>query len=150
METTIVSYLTARPTRDILMLSHQQLTQQWWDEQRGHYHLYISPLVIQEARMGDPDAAQRRLEVLGHLDALAPDAAIEGLGEQLRIALGIPERARLDAFHLAYAIYYEVDYLLTWNCAHLAGAHTLRRLTDFARREELWLPVICTPLEMVQ
>ena len=86
--------------------------------------------------------------MLAELQSLEPRAEVEALGEHVRRELRIPARVRLDAFHVAYAISYELDYLLTWNCTHLANADSLRRLADFCRDRDLWLPVVCTPEEM--
>jgi len=149
LETTIVSYLTARPSRDVVILGHQAATRQWWEEERGHYRLLISPFVIEEAKMGDVSAAGKRMAVLDTIDSLEPRSDIQELAGVLLGALGLPERARADALHLAYTVYYEVDYLLTWNCTHLANGETLRRLATFTRGRNLWLPIILTPDEMI-
>ncbi|MCC7349561.1 MAG: type II toxin-antitoxin system VapC family toxin [Phycisphaerales bacterium] len=150
VETTIISYLTARPSRDVVVLGNQQLTRQWWEEQRSRYRLVLSPVVLQEVGQGDTQAAGERLASLEGMELLEPEVPIEDLSVRVQQALDIPSRAKADAVHLAYAVYYEVDYLLTWNCAHLAGARSLRRLADFVRTEGLWLPVICTPRELVE
>jgi len=149
LETTIVSYLTARPSRDVVILGHQAATQQWWEEERERYRLFISPFVIEEAKMGDVSAAGKRMAVLEAFDALQPRPDIQELAGVLHAALGLPERARADALHLAYTVHYEIDYLLTWNCAHLANGETLRRLAVFVRDRNLWLPIILTPDEMI-
>ena len=150
LETTIIGYLTSRPSRDIVVAARQELTRQWWAEERSGYRSFISIHVIDEAQGGDPVAAEQRLRVLEQLETLQPAPELEPLAERIRSALDIPTRARLDAFHLAYTIHYELDYLLTWNCAHLANAPRLRRLADFLQSERLWLPIVCTPEEMVQ
>ena len=148
VETSVVSYLTARPSRDVLVLANQELTRLWWEERR-HYRLLISPFVIQEAREGDPVAAADRLAALTGLESLDPTAALESLAQQIQEALRLPARARFDALHVACAMHYEVDYLVSWNCAHLASARSIRLLADFCREQALWLPVICTPREML-
>jgi len=150
LETTIVSYLAARPSRDILVLSRQQLTRLWWDEQRSRFRVFVSPAVVEEAEAGDRDAAAERLRLLEEVALLPPTPQVEAMADVVRKALHIPQRAYGDSFHLAFAIHYEMDYLLTWNCAHLANAMNLRLLADLSRREGLWLPIICTPEEMVE
>ncbi len=142
--------LTSYPSRDIIVAARQALTRQWWSQQRPNYRCFISAHVIEEAGAGDSTAAAQRLETLQQIEALPPTAGLESLAERVQSALDIPRKARLDAFHLAYAIYYELDYLLTWNCAHLANARRLRMLTDFLQSQSLWLPIICTPEEMVE
>ena len=148
LETTIVSYLGARPSRDVIILAHQELTRKWWAEERQRYETFISPFVIEEASQGYPVAAAQRLHILSGIPPLAPREEVQSLASLVRHAAGLPSSAHGDALHLSYAIYYELDYLLTWNCAHLASRITLRRLADFTRNEDLWLPIVCTPEEM--
>ena len=150
LETTIVSYLTARPSRDLIIAAQQELSRQWWAEYRRLCRVFISPYVIQEAQAGDSGAAEERLRLLRLVESLELTPEIESMARRIQSALDIPVRSELDAFHVACAVEYELDYMLTWNCAHLANAHNLRRLADFVQREGLWLPIICTPAEMVE
>jgi hypothetical protein len=151
VETTIVSYLTSRPSRDIVIAANQELTRQWWEEERRHLQLFISPFVFEEATKGDPLAVEKRQEILRQIQMLERDPkAIGPLTEKIHGALQMPLKARADAIHLAYAIHYRLDYMLSWNCTHLANAITCRRLADFCQSETLWLPIICTPAEMVE
>lgn len=149
LETTIPSYLTASPSRDILVLARQELTRRWWEGARAGYQLVTSPAVIAEAGRGDPEAARKRLELMDHARLLDARPEVDELAVKVRRALNIPEKAALDAYHLAFSMFYEIDYLLTWNCAHLANAGCIRLLARFARGEGIWLPVICTPEQMV-
>ena len=150
LETTIVSYLTARPSRDVVILGHQAATRQWWEEERGRYQLLVSPFVTEEAARGDPGAARKRLTALEGIESLEVTSELEALAEDIRANLNIPEKARLDAVHMACTVLYDVDYLLTWNCAHLANGENLRLLAQFTRSENLWLPVVLTPDEMIK
>lgn len=149
VETTIASYATGRPSRDVVVLGNQEITRQWWQTRRASYRLFVSALVIDEASAGDSEAAGRRLGLLQGIDVLGSEPDAEKLALEVAEALVIPKKARLDAYHIAYAMFYELDYLLTWNCTHLANGLALRRLADFARRESLWLPIIVTPLELM-
>ena len=149
VETTIISYMTSRPSRDIIVLARQELTRQWWEMERTRYRICISSQVVEEARIGDPSAARKRLALLAGLESLTPTPRIDEVSRSIRSALKIPTKSVGDAIHVAFAVCYELDYLLTWNCAHLANADNLRLLTDFCRREGLWLPVVCTPEEMI-
>ena len=134
IETSIVSYLTARPSRDLLVAAHQQLTVVWWDEQRTHYELFTSQVVLAEARAGDPDAAQRRLAVLERLPLLdVTDAAI-ALATTLVTGQALPAQAAQDALHLALACVHGMEYLLTWNCTHLANARLRSRIEQVCRQ----------------
>jgi predicted nucleic acid-binding protein len=148
IETSLVSYLTARPSRDLLVAAHQQLTVAWWDEQRIHYELFTSQVVLTEAALGDPDAAQRRLAVLTHLPLLdVTDAAIV-LAAQLVTGQALPPQAAQDALHLAIACVHGMEYLLTWNCAHLANARLRSRIEQVCRDAGYIPPIICTPEEL--
>ena len=144
METSVVSYLTAWPSRDVLVLANQELTRLWWEERR-RYRLLISPFVIQEARGGDPVAAAERLAVLTGLESLDPTAVLESLAQQVQEVLRLPARARFDALHIACAMHYEVDYLVSWNCAHLANAERSNEIAAALDAAGYGAPVICTP-----
>jgi hypothetical protein len=148
IETTIVSYYVSRPSRDLVIAARQELTRQWWETRRCEYHACISPLVTEEARRGDSAVAARRLAMLSDIEMLSPSPEIEVLGKRLKEELSIPDDKESDAFHLSFAVCHRVDFLLTWNCAHLANPTVERLLTDFVRANDLWLPVICTPEEM--
>jgi len=150
LETSIVSYATARLSGVPMIREHQQLTRRWWDESRGNYRLFTSPATVAEAGQGDPDAARERLELLAGADVLEAIPRIEALAAELATSLHIPEKKFGDAVHVAFAVHYEMAYLLTWNCAHLANATVLRALADLCRERDLWLPIICTPEEMIQ
>jgi predicted nucleic acid-binding protein len=148
IETSIVSYLTARPSRDLLVAAHQQLTVAWWDQQRSHYEIFTSQVVLAEARAGAPDAAQRRVAVLEHLPLLdVTDAAIT-LAAALVSAQALPAQAAQDALHVAVACVHGIEYLLTWNCAHLANARLRSRIEQICREAGYVPPIICTPEEL--
>jgi len=150
LETTVVSYLASRPSRDLRVRGHQVATHRWWEEERGRYNVLVSSRVIEEARRGDPQAAAERLDVLLGLEVLADRPEVEALAALLRDRIPIPERYSFDAFHMAFAIAYELDYLLTWNCSHLANAECSRRLADLSREHGFWLPIICTPDTLIE
>jgi predicted nucleic acid-binding protein len=148
IETSIVSYLTARPSRDLLVAAHQQLTVAWWDQQRSHYEIFTSQVVLAEAREGDPDAAQRRVAVLEPFPLLdVTDAAIM-LAAALVSGQALPAQAAQDALHVAVACVHGMEYLLTWNCAHLANARLRSRIEQICREAGYVPPIICTPEEL--
>lgn len=149
LETTIVSYYVSRPSRDLIMAARQQLTREWWEGERPDCRLVVSPVVLDETREGDPAAAARRMALLAGMAVLPASPKIDPLAVDLGRAIRLPTTKAADAFHLAYAIVYKVDYLLTWNCAHFVNALTRRRLYDYCRQNDLWLPVVCTPEEMI-
>jgi predicted nucleic acid-binding protein len=148
LETSIVSYLMARPSRDLLVAAHQQLTVARWDQQRAYYELFTSQVVLAEARAGDPEAAQRRLAVLERLPLLdVTDAAI-ALAATLITGQALPAQATQDALHLALACVHGMEYLLTWNCTHLANARLRGRIEQVCREAGYVPPIICTPEEL--
>jgi hypothetical protein len=148
IETSVVSYLTAKPSRDLIVAAHQQLTLHWWDSQRQHYELFISQTVIEEARAGDTEAAAKRMAALKGIPLLdIPDAAIE-LADKLVKGRAVPKKAAQDALHIAIACINGMDYLLTWNCKHIANA-TMRGKIDRVCRDAGYAPpTICTPEEL--
>src|SRR5438309_6914787 len=116
IETSVVSYLTARPNRDLIVAAHQQITREWWDTQRRHFRLVISPYVIMESQQGDPEMAARRMEALSDLPMLEETPELLKLAEKYRTVLHLPKSKAMDALHLAAASWHGVEYLLTWNC----------------------------------
>jgi hypothetical protein len=147
IETSIVSYLTAWPSRDLVRAAHQQITHEWWAT-RGNYDLFISQFVIDEAGAGDQEAAESRLAMLTEavLLDLTEDAIL--LGERLIGRGGLPTKARVDALHIAVAAVHGMDYLLTWNCKHIANATLRDRIEDLCREAGFKLAVICTSFEL--
>ncbi len=148
IETTIVSYLVARPSRDLIVAAHQQLTRQWWEQRRAKFACFISEVVLDEARDGDAEQVALRLKVMEGIPRLAATPE----GERLAAAFlegALPLKAARDAAHLAIAAGGGVKYLLTWNCAHLANAQILDRLEPIAAAGGFKLPRVCTPEELM-
>ena len=150
LETTIPSYLTARTSRDLVMAAHQQITQEWWDDRRSDFDTYVSQLVIQEAAAGDPSASARRLELIRKIPALTIGDAAEDLAQELSRRVPLPDRAALDALHIAIAAVSGMDYLLTWNCKHIANAAHQPRIAAICRDAGHEPPVICTPEALLE
>lgn len=150
LETTIPSYLTALPSRDLVRAAHQQTTREWWEQCRGDYELFVSQLVVRECQGGDPDAAARRLDAIGDLSLLAQTMEAVTLAQRVLNEVPLPEKAAVDALHIAIAAVHGMNYLLTWNCAHIANA-SLRSPIEWVCREHGYEPpVICTPDELLQ
>jgi hypothetical protein len=149
LESTIPSYLAARPSRDLIVAAHQQITHEWWEQVRFEFDIYVSQAVVDEVSAGDPAVATRRLALVDGLPRLVLTDEVDALaGEYLR-RLGLPPSARLDAIHLACTVVYGLDYLLTWNCAHLANGQVIRRLWEINRALGRSTPVIVTPEELL-
>jgi hypothetical protein len=149
LETTFVSYLVSLPSRDLLVAAHQQVTRDWWDQRRSQFHCVVSQVVIDEASAGDPQEIQKRLAVLANLDVLELSQAVEDLTTAILQTGIFPQRAVRDAAHIAVATVHQVEYLLTWNCRHLANAQTVRRIQRICEAEGFQLPQICTPEELM-
>jgi len=149
IETTIVSYLTARPNRDLIRMAHQQITLEWWEQYRHEFSLYVSQLVLDEAAKGDPDAAKRRRSAIHSLPLLPLTEEAIVLAERLVASGLVAEKAATDALHLAVAATHRMDFLLTWNCRHLANARMLTEIGRFLRTIGYELPFVCTPEELM-
>jgi predicted nucleic acid-binding protein len=149
IETSIPSYLTARPSRDVRAAAWQQITTQWWDEVRNQYELFTSALVIAEASEGHTEAAARRLQALEGIAELLIDEEITSFAEKLIAEGGIPEVAKADALHVAIAAVHSVDYLLTWNCRHIDNATRKPIIRTICISAGYSYPEICTPMELL-
>jgi len=149
IETSIPSYLTAWHSRDLIAAANQEITKEWWDS-REQFDLYISALVVQEAGAGNPEAAQKRLEQLDGIPELNITEEVESFAEILIQKVPFPEKARVDALHIAVAALSGMDYLLTWNCAHIANAILRPKLEAICREFGYEPPTICTPQELTR
>jgi len=150
LETTIVSYLTARPSRDLITAANQQMTHDWWYDHREQFALYVSQFVIEEASAGDPEAATRRLAVLADLPQLDVTDAVQHLAHALLTHVPLPVNAQVDALHIAVATVHGMDYLVTWNCTHIANATWRHRIEAICRAAGYEPPTICTPQELLE
>jgi hypothetical protein len=148
IETTVVSYLTARPSRDLITAAHQQLTQDWWDKRRTNFDLYVSQLVIRESSAGEAAMSQKRLLALEGIPLLRINDEALALARALVEKGPIPVKAAIDALHIAIATSHGMDYLLTWNCRHIANAEIQIGVARVCRAAGLEPPVICTPEEL--
>jgi len=149
LETTIPSYLVAKPSRDIVLLSHQELTKEWWENHRKDFKLFISQIVINEIRAGDKILSSKRLKLVKGIPSLEINKEIEDLAMKYFKYFNFPERAIRDAFHIAFSVFHKIDFLLTWNCAHLANPYTRSELADYNNKIGYRTPDICTPEELM-
>jgi hypothetical protein len=149
LETTIPSYLSARRSPELVMAARQQITQEWWDQRRQDFDLYVSQLVIDEASAGDPDAAARRLEILEGIPLIEPQHDTDLLASALVRELSLPDKSAADAVHIALSVVNGMDFLLTWNCTHIANAVFRPLIESVCRSFGYETPVICTPEELL-
>jgi hypothetical protein len=149
LETTIPSYLVARPSRDLVIAAHQQITHDWWTTAKDRFELYVSEAVLDEIRAGDPMYAARRLEIVAGLGVLALSEEVESLIRVYHERLLPVGSASADLPHFAYAVAYNMDFLVTWNCAHLANGQVIRRLLLVNNEIGQDTPIILTPEELL-
>lgn len=149
LETTIPSYLTAWQSRDVVRAGEQQVTRDWW-ERRTQFELRVSSLVFLECGAGNSDAAALRLAVLDGVPVLAQTFEAETLADILLREVPLPLKAAADALHIAIAAVHGVEFLLTWNCTHIANATLRPRIESICRQLGYEPPVICTPLELLE
>lgn len=149
IETTIISYLTARPSRDLIVAAHQQLTTEWWTNRLSEFEIFGSEFVFNEAAAGDQTMAAKRLQILADVPILATNQASLDLAKLLIDGNVIPRNYAEDASHVSIATVHGMDYLLTWNCKHIANAQLQRRLVSICQRAGYEPPVICTPEELM-
>ena len=150
IETTIPSYLTAWSSPELIMAANQEATRSWWEIARPRYDLFISEIVAHEASGGDPEAAKRRVTAIKGLPELNVSEEAELLAARLLADAAIPEKAKTDALHIAVATVHGINYLLTWNCKHIANAVMRPKIEAICRASGYEPPVICTPLELME
>jgi hypothetical protein len=149
VESSVVSYLGALPSRDLLVAAHQQVTHAWWRSRRMAFDVFVSQLVIDECAAGDPEAAKRRAVFLAGLPLLDVVAEVTDLARHLAQSVPMPPRAAADALHIALATFHGMDYLLTWNCTHIANAELRQRIDQACTEMGYTSVVLCTPEELL-
>ena len=150
IESTIPSYVVARPARDLLQAARQQLTRDWWDLQREKHELFTSQVVLDEIAFGEKAMAQLRLETLQAVPLLQVTGDVKDLARKVLTSGLLPATSDRDATHIALASAYEMELLLSWNCRHIANAAIQARLRRLVEAAGFTLPVICTPEELLE
>jgi predicted nucleic acid-binding protein len=149
IETSILGYLTARPSRDIIVSANIEITREWWNIRRTNFQLYSSQAVVKETSQGDTAVASQRLEIISNLSLLDLNQSVLDLAEQFLKRSNLPAKADVDAIHIAVATVHGMDYLLTWNCKHIANAQIQRKLAEISINSGYELPILCTPYELL-
>lgn len=150
IETSVISYLTAQMSRDLVVAAHQQLTAEWWQHALPQFEPFVSAVVLEEIAQGDPEAARRRKDSVAGFSVLEVSAEVRDLAEHYFSAIDLPERARADAYHLALAVFHGMDYLVTWNCTHIAGGRVKWIVQNISAKRGIASPIICTPEELME
>ncbi|MDB9518748.1 type II toxin-antitoxin system VapC family toxin [Roseofilum reptotaenium CS-1145] len=149
IETSILGYLTARSTKNLIIAANMEITRDWWELRRREFTLYTSEAVLDEVAQGDPAIATQRLEILRDLPVLDLNQAVQGLATEFLARSNLPPKAKIDAIHIAAATVHGLDYLLTWNCKHIANAQIQGKLAEISLDFGYVLPVLCTPNELM-
>jgi hypothetical protein len=149
IETSVISYLTAKPSRDIVIAAYQQITRDWWIHEIGNYTCFISDFVIDEISQGDPIAASLRIKAVDGFVKLGLNPTVKNLVNEYQKVLSIPPHARLDLFHLAISVGNGMEYVLSWNFKHIANAFVREKLQEINFSLNLRTPTICTPEELI-
>jgi hypothetical protein len=149
IETSVISYLTAWRSRDLVIAGNQETTKEWWDR-RNEFDIFISQFVLDEAAAGDSDAALARLSALKDTRELEVVEQVIEIGQELIIQTALPAKARIDALHIAVAALHRMNFLLTWNCTHIANPMQRPIIESVIRGFGYTPPVICTPQELLE
>ena len=149
IETSILGYLTARSTKNLILAANVEITRDWWEARRNDFVLYTSEAVLEEVAQGDTEIAAQRLEILRDFPLLALNQDVQNLAVQLLTRSNLPSKARIDTIHIAAATVHGMDYLLTWNCKHIANAQIQGKLAEISLDFGYVLPVLCTPNELM-
>jgi len=149
IESSVISYITARPSRDVVTLARQTITIEWWEEYKDSFDAYISELVIEEIGSGDLVAAQKRLSVIETIPVLEATENSKILAKALIAENAIPKSSAEDAVHISIAAVQEIDFLLTWNFKHINNANTRDRISKVITQRDYFCPVLCSPEELI-
>ncbi|MEG4441679.1 type II toxin-antitoxin system VapC family toxin [Microcoleus sp. AT9_B5] len=149
IETSILGYLTARSTKNLILAANIEVTKDWWEYRRSAFTLYVSQAVLNEVAQGDTDIAVQRMELLRGVPSLELNQAVRDLASQFLTRSNLPPKAHIDAIHIAVATVHGLDYLLTWNCKHIANAQIQRKLAEICFDFGYELPILCTPYELL-
>ena len=149
IETSIVSYLRQRPSGQVVAAARQLLTRRWWESERLNFELVTSQYVVDEAAAGDATLAKDRLDSLDGIPLLQLGPEIDSIAGDLISRAILPPKAQVDALHIATAAHHRIDYLLTWNCTHIANARILPSIHRVLVERNCFVPIICTPEEML-
>ena len=148
IETSVVSYLVARPSRYIVVAAHQASTSDFWDR-LDNYAVFISDIVIQEASRGDETQATRRCQMLEAFQVLKIDDEVKELARKFLLKRIVPEKCPEDALHIAVAAANGMDMVVTWNFKHINNPFIRKRIRQVVEEDGWGCPEICSPEEFL-
>jgi len=150
IETTVVSYYTGRPSRDIVISARQEETRGLWPSLLEDYDTCISALVYEEAKAGDSEAAQKRLEAIEPFPVLDVDEEAYNLAQTIIKEQAIPAEYPEDALHIALAATNGIDLIVTWNFAHINNPFKRMMIRQIVENSGYICPEICSPEELME
>ncbi len=150
IETSVISYLTAKLSRDLIIAAHQHITNDWWENALPNYEAFISPIVLEEISRGDANAVQSRLEKVSTFPVLEILPEVRNLADTYFSAFVIPDKARADTYRLAVASWHGMDFLVSWNCTHIVNGRIKMLIEEINAGQGIRTPVICTPEELME
>lgn len=149
IETSIIGYLCQKPSSQVVTAARQLLTHRWWSEERSNYELVVSQYVVDEVSAGNTALAADRLLVLNDFPVLPNSPEIPQIANEIMSRAILPPKAQVDALHIAAVAHHRIQYLLTWNCKHIANAKILPRIHNLLSELNIPIPIICTPDELL-
>ena len=150
LETTVIGYLAMRNSRDVRVAANQISTHEWWVNHRPDFDIFVSQFVLDECDQGDPSAAAERRIYLNDIPVLDTTEDVEALADVIATELQIPPKARIDAFHISMAAVHGIQFLLTWNCKHIANPESRPKIERACRDRGIEPPLICTPFDLLE
>jgi len=147
LDTTILSYLFDE--RDELK-TYTEITFKWWQTQRGKYDIFLSEETLAELNYGDYPNKPKILDEALKIEVLPFNNIVKDVAQFYINNFLMPLKLEGDAFHLAYASVYKIDFLLTWNCNHLANANKKQHIRIINTKLGLSTPEVITPLELFE
>jgi hypothetical protein len=151
IETSVVSYLAAERSRDLLIAARQQATTELWSRLLSTESVgFVSTLVHQEAQRGDPEQARKRIEAISSMGVLDIDQETQDLAKLILAAEAVPPEYPDDALHMAVAAVNGMDVLVTWNFAHLNNPIARMKIRQIVENNNYRCPEICSPEELLE
>ena len=150
IETTVISYYTSNTSRDLIIAGHQQTTKEWWQNHLSAFEPYISDIVFEEISCGDKDAAEKRVAAVRNFSYLPVNKDVLDLARIYYDKLNLPDKARLDAVHLALGVSHGMDFIISWNFTHISGARPRQIVEQVNYQRDIKTPIICTPEELIE
>ena len=148
IESSVISYLTARPSNDLVKSARQAITEEWWQKEKTRFTIFVSTLVEEEISRGNSEAAQRRLEVSEKIPNLSISSEAKEIAEVLISTGAVPSNSEEDALHIDIATAHGMHFLLTWNFKHINNAETKSVINKTIEDLGYIAPILCSPEEL--